>query len=139
METKKKKEEVHYTREQMKELEDLNVIYHFHTATVSDFKRGTLRKQDERVADIYEQATGNKVERNFGCSLCCYRLYNKAGLLYYASKKYWEEYDKKKMEKVRAAKKKTNDVEMKDGTITFDFTRALQEEQEIINKNKDKE
>ena len=133
-----KKKEIHYTKEQLKTLEDLNVVQNFMTATVSDYKRGTLRKQDEAVADIYEQATGIKVNRNFGCSVCCFRLYRDAGTLYYSSKTYWENADR--MQKARDAKKKKTqepepDVEVKNGTITFNFDRALQEEAEIVKKN----
>lgn len=97
--TKNKKKIIHYTREQMKQLEDLDVINNFMTATVSDYKRGTLRSQDEKVADIYQAATGISPNRNFGCSVCSFRLYRDAGTLYYESKKFWEKYDKNKKDK----------------------------------------
>lgn len=146
----KTKKEIHYTKEQINRLEELGVIQNFMTATVSDYKRGTLRKQDETVADIYEQATGTKVNRNFGCSVCCFRLYRDAGTLYYSSKDYWKRVDEERMRKAREAKEKKKqeqkpDVVVKDGTITFNFERALQEEQnnkeikENNDENKDSE
>ena len=126
--------EKHYTRKQMETLESLGVMQSFLTATHSDYKRGTTRKQDETVREIYEQATGKKEERNMNCPQCVLTLYRQAGTLYYKSKEYWEEYDRKKKEE---EEKNNPDVEMKDGTITFNFERALEEEKKIKN-NKEK-
>ena len=48
----------------------------------SDYKRGTSSVQDNKVADIYDAATGGKVSRNFSCKSCVFNLYRKAGELY---------------------------------------------------------
>ena len=56
-----------YTKEQIAELKKLDVIQHFTTALDSDYKRGTSSVQDNKVADIYDAATGGKVSRNFSC------------------------------------------------------------------------
>lgn len=122
--------EKHYTRKQMEALENLGIMQSFLTATHSDYKRGTTRKQDETVKDIYEQATGKKEERNMNCPQCVLTLYRQAGTLYFKSKEY---YDRKKKEE---EEKNKPDVEMKDGTIVFNFERALEEEKKIKNKNK---
>ena len=88
-----------YSKEQLKELEKIGqTINHFATVTQSGFKRGSLIKEDNAVADIYEAATGTKVERTFGCKACCYNFYRKAAELYYESKKYYEEQEKKEEE-----------------------------------------
>ena len=88
-----------YSKEQLKELEQIGqTISHFATVTQSGFKRGSLIKEDNAVADIYEAATGTKVERTFGCKTCCYNFYKKAAELYYESKKYYEEQEKKEEE-----------------------------------------
>ena len=71
-----------YTKEQIKELKKLDVIQHFTTALDSDYKRGTSSIQDNKVADIYDAATGGKVSRNFSCKSCVFNLYRKAGELY---------------------------------------------------------
>ena len=71
-----------YTKEQIAELKKLDVIQHFTTALDSDYKRGTSSIQDNRVADIYDAATGGKVSRNFSCKSCVFNLYRKAGELY---------------------------------------------------------
>lgn len=108
----------HYSREQMKQLEDADVVQHFMTATVSDYKRGTTSRQNTLVADIYDEVTGLKVSRNFGCSVCCFRLYRDAGNLYFASQTFWAKYDK-----ARETREARKNVHMKDG------------EKEITDKN----
>ena len=71
-----------YTKEQIAELKKLDVIQHFTTALDSDYKRGTSSAQDNKVADIYDAATGGKISRNFSCKSCVFNLYRKAGELY---------------------------------------------------------
>ena len=71
-----------YSKEQIAELKKLDVIQHFTTALDSDYKRGTSSVQDNKVADIYDAATGGKVSRNFSCKSCVFNLYRKAGELY---------------------------------------------------------
>ena len=71
-----------YTKEQIAELKKLDVIQHFKTALDSDYKRGTSSIQDNKVADIYDAATGGKVSRNFSCKSFVFNLYRKAGELY---------------------------------------------------------
>lgn len=71
-----------YTKEQIAELKKLDVIQHFQTVLDSDYKRGTSSIQDNKVADIFDAATGGKVSRNFSCKSCVFNLYRKAGELY---------------------------------------------------------
>lgn len=71
-----------YTKEQIAELKKLDVIQHFTTALDSDYKRGTSSIQDNKVADIFDAATGGKVSRNFSCKSCVFNLYRKAGEIY---------------------------------------------------------
>lgn len=97
-----------YTKEQIQQLKDLNVIQYFSTVLNSGFKRGTLRELDEKVADIYEQATSTKVSRNFSCKLCVFNLYRDAGKLYYDSELY---YKQQAMKKAREAKQNKKDKE----------------------------
>ena len=71
-----------YSKEQIAELKKLDVIQHFKTVLDSDYKRGTSSTQDNKVADIFDAATGGKVSRNFSCKSCVFNLYRKAGELY---------------------------------------------------------
>lgn len=71
-----------YSKEQIAELKKLDVIQHFKTVLDSDYKRGTSSIQDNKVADIYDAATGGKVSRKFSCKSCVFNLYRKAGELY---------------------------------------------------------
>ena len=92
-----------YTKEQIAELKKLDVIQHFTTALDSDYKRGTSSVQDNKVADIYDAATGGKVSRNFSCKSCVFNLYRKAGELYRTTLEF--------MKKEKELKKKNKDNE----------------------------
>ena len=90
-----------YSKEQIAELKKLDVIQHFTTALDSDYKRGTSSVQDNKVADIYDAATGGKVSRNFSCKSCVFNLYRKAGELYRTTLEF--------MKKEKELKKKNKD------------------------------
>ena len=89
------------TKEQRGELKKLDVIQHFTTALDSDYKRGTSSIQGNKVADIYDAATGGKVSRNFSCKSCVFNLYRKAGELYRETLEF--------MKKEKELKKKNKD------------------------------
>ena len=134
-------EKKYFTKQQMKSLEDLNAIRHFDTVLDSGFKRGTPDSLNNAVADIYDEATGEKISRNFGCKVCCFNLYKKAGTLYRSSKAYYDAQQKIKMQKAQEAAEEEEkkdfppDIEMKDGIITFSFERA-EAEMEAPKTNK---
>lgn len=90
-----------YSKEQIAELKKLDVIQHFKTALDSDYKRGTSSIQDNKVADIYDAATGGKTSRNFSCKSCVFNLYRKAGKLYRETLEF--------MKKEKELKKKNKD------------------------------
>ena len=89
-----------YTKEQIAELKTLDVIQHFTTALDSDYKRGTSSIQDNKVADIYDAATGGKVSRNFSCKSCVFNLYRKAGELYRETLEFMKKEKESKKKKV---------------------------------------
>ena len=99
-----------YTKEQIKKLKELDVIQHFNTVLNSDYKRGTFKATDEAVANIYEQASGNKVSRNFSCKLCVFNLYRDAGKLYFESEKYWKQEAMKKAREAKQNKKEESNI-----------------------------
>lgn len=84
----------YFTKEQLKEIEDMGMVIHLATVVQSSFKRGTFVNDDNRLADLYEQATGETIKRNWGCKTCAFEAYKQIGQLYFDSKKYWEEEDK---------------------------------------------
>lgn len=79
----------YFTKEQLKKLEVAE--YHFATAVNSNYKRGTMRQMNEMLADEYEKATGEKLNRNWSCANCCLNNFKVIGRLYFESKKYYEE------------------------------------------------
>ena len=89
-----------YSKEQIAELKKLDVIQHFTTALDSDYKRGTSSIQDNKVADIYDAATGGKVSRNFSCKSCVFNLYRKAGELYRTTLEFMKKKKELKKKKV---------------------------------------
>lgn len=95
-----------YTKEQIAELKKLDVIQHFTTALDSDYKRGTSSVQDNKVADIYDAATGGKVSRNFSCKSCVFNLYRKAGELYRTTLEFMKK--KKELKKKKVDNKNNN-------------------------------
>ena len=79
----------YFTKEQLKKLEVAE--YHFATAVNANYKRGTQRALNEMLADEYEKATGEKINRNWSCANCCLNNFKVIGRLYFESKKYYEE------------------------------------------------
>lgn len=98
-----------YTKEQIAELKKLDVIQHFTTAIDSDYKRGTSSVQDNKVADIYDAATGGKVSRNFSCKSCVFNLYRKAGELYRETLEFMKKEKELKKKKVGNENNKESD------------------------------
>lgn len=70
-----------FTKDQMRKLKDAEP--HFYTAVNFQYKLNTSRALNDRVADVYEERTGEVVSRNWACGNCCYQLYRKAGIIYY--------------------------------------------------------
>lgn len=101
-------EKKYYSKEEIKKLKELDVIQHFDTVLDSQFKRGTFTTTDNAVADIYEEATGTKVSRQFSCKSCVFNLYKNAGILYRESEKF---YKQEAMRKAREAKQNKKDKE----------------------------
>lgn len=86
---------MYFTEEQIKTLEEMKADYHFTTIIQSAFKRGTSLAYDNEVANIYEKATGKKIERNWNCKACAFNTYKQIAQLYFQSKKHYEEEEKK--------------------------------------------
>lgn len=61
------------------------------------------------LADEYEKATGEKINRNWSCANCCLNNFKVIGRLYFESKKYYEEQEQQAQQ------------------LTFDFDAALTE------------
>ena len=70
-----------FTKEQMKKLKDAEP--HFYTAVNFQYKLNTSRQLNDKVADIYEERTGEVVSRNWACGNCTYKLFRKAGIIYF--------------------------------------------------------
>ena len=119
-----------YTEEQIERLEKYRKT--FETAVRSDFARnvGSIALRD--IESVYDEALGTKYSYNSGCSVCVLQFLKKVGKPFleesqiYAAKKRKKEHEEEETPHLGYA-----DVKMKDGVITFDFTRALAEEEEM--------
>jgi len=109
-----KMDKKYFTKEQLKKLEVAE--YHFATAVNANYKRGTQRALNEMLADEYEKATGEKINRNWSCANCCLNNFKVIGRLYFESKKYYE--------------KTLDQVQNTPTTIVPDNTQQVQEETE---------
>ena len=97
-----------YTKEQMQTLKKMGAVEHFNTVLDSQYKRGTIKSENELVADIYDAATNTKIQRNFSCKSCVFNLFKLAGELYRKSELY---YKQEAMKKAREAKQNKKDKE----------------------------
>ena len=82
-----------FTKEQ---LEFLSVYEdRFHTAIHLNYYRNVTNAALNKIANVYDEATGTKTNRNFGCSACIMNYLREVGKLYFKDK---EEYNKKAQE-----------------------------------------
>ena len=82
-----------FTKEQITKLKEFE--HDFHTVLDLKYKRNNTRADLNVMADIYEECTGIKLNRDYGCPNCQYTLVGKVGQLYRKSVAYWAEEDEK--------------------------------------------
>ena len=85
-----------FTKEQIAKLKEFE--HDFHTVLDLKYKRNNTRTDLNVMADIYEECTGIKLNRDYGCPNCQYTLVGKVGQLYRKSVAYWAEEDAKMQE-----------------------------------------
>ena len=93
-----------FTREQLEEIRQLDngrMEYHFACVTQSHFKRGTPSTADSRLYELYKDAYGKQLQVN-GCKTCQYNNYTQVANAYYESKAFYEKMDKEKEEEEKA-------------------------------------
>lgn len=97
--------EKYFTKEQIERLAD--AVEYFNTAVNANYKRASTVTLNDLVADIYLEATGKVLNRNWGCGTCVLNAYKEAGRLYYDSVKHYEEENAVQTETEPAPAKKT--------------------------------
>ena len=78
-----------FTKEQLGKLKEFE--RDFHTVLDLKYKRNNSSADLNTMADIYEETTGVKLNRDYGCPNCQYTLVGKVGQLYRKSVAYWAE------------------------------------------------
>lgn len=106
-----------FTDEQFESLKIAEPL--FETAQKGYVKYAT-REITNIVADVYFQATGQKIPKNWSCSICVLNLYRRVGLDYFK--------DKEEREKIKASLEVENNEAEVDGDNIPEKT--------VANKNK---
>lgn len=114
----------YFTREQIAILKPAEE--YFNTVVHSHYKRASTVTLNELVADIYLQATGEQVARNWGCGSCVMTCYEKAGRLYYESKEYWEAMDRN-----------INDGQLMIDFDAVDHSEMIKDTMDLLDLNED--
>lgn len=95
-----------FTKEQIEALKFMEKD--FHTVLDLKYKRNNTRAEMEKIASIYEEATHEKINKDWACNVCQYNIVAKVGELYRKSIAYWAENEEVKEEiKVEEAPKKS--------------------------------
>lgn len=91
-----------FTSKQIKKLKEAEK--YFNTVLNLQYKMATPSSLNELVVDVYEEATGETLKRNFSCNKCCYNIYATVGRLYYNSIEAIRKAKQDNMAKARGAK-----------------------------------
>lgn len=83
-----------FTKEQIEALKFMEKD--FHTVLDLKYKRNNTRAEMEKITSIYEEATHEKISKDWACNVCQYNIVAKVGELYRKSVTYWAEEDAKK-------------------------------------------
>lgn len=83
-----------FTKEQIEALKFMEKD--FHTVLDLKYKRNNTRAEMEKISSIYEEATHEKINKDWACNVCQYNIVAKVGELYRKSVAYWAEEDAKK-------------------------------------------
>lgn len=78
-----------FNKKQLDELKQYEL--HFYTAVKENYKRATPAALNDKIADVYEEMTGIKLNRNWSCGTCVLNAFKAVGQLYFDSKKHYEE------------------------------------------------
>ena len=83
-----------FTKEQIEALKFMEKD--FHTVLDLKYKRNNTKAEMEKITSIYEEATHEKISKDWACNVCQYNIVAKVGELYRKSVAYWAEEDAKK-------------------------------------------
>ena len=83
-----------FTKEQIEALKFMEKD--FYTVLDLKYKRNNSRAEMEKISSIYEEATHEKINKDWACNVCQYNIVAKVGELYRKSVAYWAEEDAKK-------------------------------------------
>lgn len=89
----------YFTKEEIDELKQYE--HDFYTSVKMQYKRNSMRRDCEKVADIFEETGQKIVSRNWSCGNCQLNAFKQVGEWYYKS---IEELEKEKEQELNATK-----------------------------------
>lgn len=105
------------------QFESLKIAEPFFDSARKGYVKYATREISNKVADIYFEATGQKIPKSWGCSICVLNLYRRVGIDYFK--------DKEEREKIKASLEPENNEAEDDGDKI--------PEKPVANKNKKKD
>lgn len=87
----------YFTKEELEVLKEAEK--HFDTVVKHDYKLYSSIELNNKIADVYDKRTNQKLHRNWACSRCTFNAFNRIGILYYASLQYWKNVDEAEEQK----------------------------------------
>ena len=100
----------YFTQEEINELKQYE--HDFYTSVKMQYKRNSMRRDCEKVADIFEETGQKIVSRNWSCGNCQLNAFKQVGEWYYKS---IEELEKEQeVEELNATKEETKELKPKE-------------------------
>ena len=92
----------YFTKEEIEELKQYE--HDFYTSVKMQYKRNSMRRDCEKVADIFEETGQKIVSRNWSCGTCQLNAFKQVGEWYYASIQEIEKEKEQEAEELNATK-----------------------------------
>lgn len=93
----------YFNEKQLKKLEP--ITQYLITVERAQFKKATTPGENEIAAEVWEEYSGEKTQKSWGCANCVYNLFKKVAQVYFLTMK--------NNEKKQATQKKKNDTPKK--------------------------
>ena len=101
----------YFTKEEIEELKQYE--HDFYTSVKMQYKRNSMRRDCEKVADIFEETGQKIVSRNWSCGTCQLNAFKQVGEWYYASIQEIEKEKEQEAEELNATKESEQELKPK--------------------------
>lgn len=126
-----------FTKEQIELLKPYE--QYFRTVIKAKYKRATSSHVNDIVANIYEEATGEILQRNWSCPNCIFEIFKKCGELYYSSLEYYTAEESGKMEQKKVKMEQNEKEQTKRSTKVGRPRKETKSNNSVNNTRKTKD